>query len=219
MQVAIAGGHGEVALELTRVLDAQGTAVRSLIRDDGHSEEVEAAGGEPVICDLEAATAEQLATAIGGSDAVVFAAGAGPDSGPERKESVDYGAAVKLIEAAREAGAAHYLMVSSMSADPEREGEEVFDVYLRAKGRADAALAESGITHTIVRPGRLTDDEPAGRVAVGANVGRGEIPRGDVAAVLAACLDNETVASRSFEVISGDVPIAEALDQHDRGAT
>jgi uncharacterized protein YbjT (DUF2867 family) len=209
--VAIAGGHGKIALELTRILSGRGDRVRSLIRNPDHAGDVREAGGEPVECDLEATDAAGLAGAVEGASAVVFAAGAGPGSGPERKETVDYEAAVKLIEAARSAGVDRYLMVSAMSADAEHPGDEVFDVYLRAKGRADAELAASGLAYTIVRPGRLTDEPPTGRVEIGESVERGEIPRADVAAVLAACLDSDEVRSRAFEVVSGTVPIEEAV--------
>lgn len=211
MQVAIAGGHGQIALHLTRLLADDGDSVRSLIRDPEQREEIAEHGGEPVVCDLEAAGADELAEAIDGADAVVFAAGAGPGSGAERKETVDYEGAVKLIEAAKRQGIDRYLIISAMGADADHQGEEVFDVYLRAKGRADAELAESGLNHTIVRPGGLTDDEPTGRVEVGTSVDRGEIPRADVAAVLAACLRSGETRSRAFEVVSGEVPIEEAL--------
>ena len=211
MNVAIAGGHGKIALELTRLLTARGDRVISLIRDSEQRQDVEAAGGEPVLCDLEAADPAELAEAIAGADAVVFAAGAGPGSGPERKETVDHEGATKLIEGARSADAGRYLIISSMGADPEHRGEEVFDVYLRAKGRADAELAASGLAYTIVRPGRLTDEPPSGQVEVGESVERGEISRADVAAVLVACLDSDETVSRAFEVVSGEVPIAEAL--------
>ncbi len=215
MDVAIAGGHGKIALELTRILSAEGERVRSLIRDPGQEADVRAAGGEPVLCDLEAEDAAAIAAAIEGADAVVFAAGAGPGSGAERKETMDYGGAVKLIEAAHLASVGRYLMISAMSADPDRPGEEVFDVYLRAKGRADAALARSGLVYTIVRPGMLTDEAATGKVAVGESVGRGAIPRADVAAVIANCLHSDEALDRAFELISGVVPIAEAVPRTD----
>lgn len=211
MEIAIAGGHGKVALSLTRILVAEGDRVRSLIRDPAQGADVQAAGGEPVACDLEADDAAAIAAAIEGADAVVFAAGAGPGSGAERKETVDYGGAVKLVDAARRAGVRRYLMISAMGADPDHPGDEVFDVYLRAKGRADAELARSGLVYTIVRPGILTDEEATGRVLVGESVGRGAIPRADVAATLAACLRSDEALDRAFEVISGEVPVEEAV--------
>lgn len=211
MDIAIAGGHGTIATQLAELLAGRGDRVRSLIRDPDQGAEIEALGAEPVVCDLESASAEELAEAITGAHAVVFAAGAGPGSGAERKESVDHLGAVKLIEAAQQVGAGRYLMISSMGADPDHQGDEVFDVYLRAKGKADAALAKSGLAYTIVRPGALTDDDPTGSVEVGESVERGEIPRADVAAVLAACLRSEEVVSRAFEVVSGPVPIGEAV--------
>jgi uncharacterized protein YbjT (DUF2867 family) len=160
---------------------------------------------------LERASADEVARAIGSADAVVFAAGAGAGSGPERKETMDYGGAVKLIAAARQNGIARYVIVSSMGADPDAAGDDAFAVYQRAKGRADEELRVSGLDFTIVRPGMLTDEPGAGAVAIGENVGRAEVPRDDVAAVLAAVLDEPGTAGITFEVVSGDVPIGDAI--------
>jgi uncharacterized protein YbjT (DUF2867 family) len=211
MVVAIAGGHGKIALVLTRMLAERGDRVLSLVRNPDHSEHVASAGAEPVIADLEHLSAEQLARQIADADAVVFAAGAGPGSGAERKETMDYAGAVLLIEAAKLADAPRYVMISAMAADAGHPGDEVFDVYLRAKGRADEALAESGLDYTIVRPGGLTDAEPKGRVKIAPVTGRGEIPRADVAAVVAACLAEPKTIGRTFEVISGEDQIELAL--------
>lgn len=210
MRVAIAGGHGQIALRLTRLLADRDDVVVSLIRDPEHGDDVREAGGEPVVCDLEAASEEDVADAVGGVDAVVFAAGAGAGSGEARKETMDYGGAVKLIAAAQAADARRYLMISAMAADPDAEGEG-FAVYLRAKGRADAALADSGLDHTIVRPGRLTDEPGTGRVRLGESVDRGEVPRDDVAAVLAACLDEPGTIGRTLELVAGETPVEEAV--------
>lgn len=212
MRVVIAGGHGKIALQLTKLLDATGHEIRSLIRNSDHADEVTGAGAtEAIVCDLEDADADRVAKAVGSADAVVFAAGAGPSSGPERKETMDHGGAVKLIEAAEANEITRYVIVSSMGADAEHEGDEVFDVYLRAKGRADADLAASGLDYTIVRPGGLTDDEPTGRVFASASGERGQIPRADVAAVLAAVLEQSASIGKTFELISGETPIEEAV--------
>ena len=137
---------------------------------------------------------------------IVFAAGAGPGSGPERKETMDYGGVVKLLEAADHNGIGRFVVISSMGADADHEGDETFDVYLRAKGRADDAVKASGLDYLIVRPGRLTDDPPAGTVTAGESVERGEISRADVAAVIATLLRDEAPA-RTIEVVGGDTPI------------
>src|SRR5690606_7637372 len=141
MVVLIAGGHGKIAMRLARLLTAQGVRVRSLIRNPAHADEVGQTGAVPVECDLESASDEAVEAAVAGADAIVFAAGAGPGSGAERKETVDYGGAVRLIAAAKATGVPRYVMISSFGADPDHPGEEVFDVYLRAKGKADAELA------------------------------------------------------------------------------
>jgi uncharacterized protein YbjT (DUF2867 family) len=202
MRVAIAGGHGRIALRLTRLLADRGDEVLSLIRNPDHAGDVSEAGAEPVVCDLENASAEEVASAIDGADAVVFAAGAGPGSGTERKETMDYGGAVKLIDAAKAKGIARYVIVSSIGADPDHEGDDTFDVYLRAKGKADAALAASGLDYTIVKPSRLTDEPASGNVHVAEEVDRGEVSREDVAAVLADTLHDPATVNKTFGVTS-----------------
>jgi uncharacterized protein YbjT (DUF2867 family) len=211
MRVAIAGGHGKIALRLANALRERGDRVRSLIRDPAHADDVRATGAEPVVCDLESATVEQVTEGVGSVDAVVFAAGAGPGSGPERKETMDYGGAVKLIEAARAGGIDRYVIVSSIGADPSAPGDDTGSVYRRAKGRADAELMASGLDYTVVRPVRLTDKPGAGRVEIAGSVGRGEVSRDDVAAVLAATLHEPRTVGKTFELASGNTPIDEAL--------
>jgi uncharacterized protein YbjT (DUF2867 family) len=211
MRVAIAGGHGQIALQLARLLSERGDETRSLIRNPDHADDVRATGAEPAVCDLEHASEEEVAEAISGVDAVVFAAGAGPGSGPERKWTMDYGGAAKLIVAAKQAGVERYVIVSSMGADPNAPGDDTFSVYLQAKGKADAELRESGLDDTVIRPGRLTDDAATGRVALTENGERGEIPREDVAAVLAAVLHAPNTIGRTLDLISGDVPVEEAV--------
>lgn len=214
-RVTIAGGHGQVALLLSRELADRGDEVVGLIRDLAQSADLRDHGATPAVLDLEEATTEELATVITGSDAVVFAAGAGPGSGAARKETVDYGAAVKLVIAAERAGVDRYVMVSAMGTDDPPDDDDVFSVYLRAKARADRRLAESDLAWTIVRPGRLTDEPPTGGVLVGRHVPSGKVPRADVAAVLAACLANEGTAGRVFEVVGGDQPVEDAINSLD----
>ena len=211
MDVVVVGGHGKVGLRLLRLLAERGERARGVIRNPDHSADLEAIGAEAVLCDIEADDAD-LAGAVAGADAVVFAAGAGPGSGTERKETVDRGGAVKLIEAAKANRIARYVMVSSMGADSPPPGDEVFAVYLRAKAAADEALVASGLEHTIVRPGSLTDDAGTGRIEAAESLGRrGGIPRDDVAATLLAVLDEPGTVGKTFEVLSGEEEIAAAL--------
>jgi len=211
MDIVIAGGHGQIALLRAPLLAGRGDRVRGLIRNPDHSADLAAAGAEAVVCDLEAAEVEDIAGAIAGADAFVFAAGAGPGSGPQRKWTMDYAGAVKGMAACRQAGVGRYVIVSSMGADPEADDDGAFGTYLKAKGKADEKLAESGLDYTVVRPGALTDEPPTGRVAVGARLGRGTIPRADVAAVLAGVLATPATVRRAFDVLVGDTAIEAAL--------
>ena len=211
MRVAIAGGHGQIALRLAKIMSERGDEVVALIRNPDHADEVRNAGAEPAVVDLEHASEDEVANAINGSDAVVFAAGAGPGSGSERKETMDYGGAVKLIAAAKQAGVERYVIVSSMGANPNATGDDTFSVYLSAKGRADDAVRASGLDATVIRPGGLTNDAGTGRVRLGEKLPRGQVTRDDVAAVLVAVLDSPSTIGRTADLIGGDTPIAEAV--------
>jgi nucleoside-diphosphate-sugar epimerase len=209
MDVLIAGGHGKVARHLIRLLAAEGHTARGLIRNPDHAGDVEADGGIPVVCDLER---EDPAPHVAGADAVVFAAGAGPGSGPERKQSVDLGAAVKCIEAAEAAGVKRFLMVSSIGAQDPDSGGEAMRPYLRAKADADARLAAGTLDWTILRPGSLKDEPGTGLVDLSAELGRrGPVPREDVARVLAELLSSGAGVRRTAELFAGDVPVADAV--------
>ena len=212
MNVLVAGGHGQIALRLLRLLAARGDTARGLIRNPGHAGDLEGAGAEAVVFDLENRTGEELAEVVKGADAVVFAAGAGPGSGAERKRTVDLGGAVKLIEACELAGVRRYVMVSAMGVDRPGSYPPAMEPYYDAKREADAALAGAGLDHTIVRPGRLTDDPGTGSVEVGTPLERrGEVTRDDVAATLVAVLDEPRTAGVAFDLLNGDVPIADAV--------
>jgi uncharacterized protein YbjT (DUF2867 family) len=209
MDIVIAGGHGQIALQLERLLADEEHRVRALIRNPEHDDDVREAGAEPVLADLEELDVDALAEAVGAADAIVFAAGAGPGSGAPRKWTLDYAGAVKLMEVARRNGIDRYVIVSSVGADAEAEDDGGFGTYLRAKGQADQKLAESGLAYTIVRPGPLTDGPGTGGIATDA--GRGEISRADVAAVLAEVLDTPGTAGVTFGVSGGKTPIPEAI--------
>jgi uncharacterized protein YbjT (DUF2867 family) len=212
MDVVIAGGHGKIGRRLARLLVARGDRVRGLTRNPDHAADLREDGSEPVLCDLESAAVEEVAAAVEGAEAVVFAAGAGPGSGPERKLTIDRDGAIKLLEAARSADVARYVIVSSVGAENPPGGEDTFSVYLRAKAEADRALAVSDRDWTIVRPGMLQDHPGEGRVRMQAEPIRAEVSRDDVAAVLAAVLGEPRSVGRILYVVGGDEPIDEALE-------
>lgn len=209
MNVLVAGGHGQIGLRVLTLLAARGDRARGLIRNPDHAADLEVVGAEAVLSDLES---EDPTPHLRGADAVVFAAGAGPGSGAERKRSVDYGGAVKLVEAALATGVRRYAIVSSMGADDPEGAPEAMRPYQRAKAEADAALAASDLDFTIVRPGGLTDEPGTGLISAARSLGRrGTVSREDVAATLVAVLDAPSSIGRTFELLEGDTPIARAI--------
>lgn len=209
MKIVIAGGHGQIALLLEKLLSAAGHDVVGLIRTASHGEDLAAAGATGLVIDLEETDAATLAGHLAGADTVVFAAGAGPGSTAERKLTVDRDGAVLLADAAELARVPRYVLISAMSADAfDAESSDVFQIYLRAKSEADADIRARDLDWTVIRPGALTDAAPTGLVRVGDAVERGSIPRADVAALVARAATTDAGTRSQFEVISGTDPIA-----------
>jgi uncharacterized protein YbjT (DUF2867 family) len=224
VHVVIAGGHGQVALRLTALLAGRGDVVTGVVRNPDHRADVESAGGTAVVLDLEAASADDLAAHLTGADAVVFAAGAGPNSGAPRKDTVDRAAAVLLADAAQQAGVRRYLLVSTIGVDsldsdtePPADAGEVWIAYVHAKRAAEEALRATDLDWTILRPGRLTDDPGVGKVLLAPSVPRGAITRDDTAAVLVALLDAPGTAGQTLELVEGDDDVLAAVAAVQRG--
>jgi uncharacterized protein YbjT (DUF2867 family) len=214
MRVVIAGGHGKIALLLERLLAGRGDQAVGLVRNPAHVADVQNAGAEAVVCDLEAASAGDVAVLLSGAGAVVFAAGAGPGSGAPRKDSVDRAASVLMAEAAEQAGVRRFVQISSMGAgQPPRPGtDEVWAAYIAAKTAAEDDLRSRDLDWTILRPGRLTDAPATGRIRLAAPpVSRGAIPRADVAAVIAGLLDEPGTRHQTLELTGGDTPVTAAV--------
>ena len=211
MNVLVVGGHGKIAMRLLRLLAERGDTARGMIRKPEQAADLEAFGAEPVICDIE--QVDDISDHVEGSDAVVFAAGAGPGSGPERKRTVDFGGALKLIEACKQTGVSRYVMISAMGVSrPDAYGEEM-KPYADAKRAADEELIESGLDYTVVRPGRLSDEPGSGRIEVGTKLDRGEVTRDDVAATIVAVLDEPRTSGLIFDLLNGDEEIAAAIER------
>jgi uncharacterized protein YbjT (DUF2867 family) len=212
-RVAIIGAHGKVAQQLMRVLYDEGDDFIGIVRNEDHADDIYRFGGEGILLDIESAQADDIAHAVEGADALVFAAGAGPGSGAQRKTTVDFEGSLKSQRAAEAAGVRRFVQVSAMGVDdPVDPGsDESWAAYVAAKRDADAELRRSGLDWTIIRPGALTLEDGTGLVEVGPQLGRGSIPREDVARVISAALRNAATVHTQFDVISGDTPIDAAV--------
>lgn len=213
MRVVVVGGHGKIARLLAPILVDRGDVVVPLVRRQEHADELAALGAQPALLDLEASDADAFADVMAGADAVVFAAGAGGDGKVERKRTVDLEGSLKSQEGARRAGVRRFVQVSAMGVDEpvDDDAGEVWAAYVAAKRDADTALRGTDLDWTVVRPGGLTDDEGTGRVTVAARTGRGEVPRADVASVLAAVLADDATIGTQWELVAGETPVAQAL--------
>lgn len=213
-RIAVVGGNGQIARHLHPLLVQAGHTPVALVRTLSYAPALEELGAEVRELDIEQAGPEEYAAALQGADAVVFAAGGGPDGKIERKRTVDLGGSLGSIAGARALGIRRFLQISAIGVDaplPD-DAQAVWKAYVEAKRDADKALRASGLDWTILRPGGLTDDPGTGRVALAPDLERGEVPRADVAAVLAAALDDDRTIGAQWELVGGDATIAEAID-------
>ena len=212
-RIAVVGGHGKIARQLHPMLLGAGHEPVALVRRQEQADALGATGVTTRMLDIEGEEADGFAAAFEGCDAVVFAAGGGPDGNIERKRTVDLEGSLKSIEGARQAGVRRFVQISAISVDeplPE-DTSPVWKAYVEAKRDADAALRDSGLDWTILRPGGLTDGPGTGRVALGPDVERGEVPRADVAEVVAAVLEDPATVGHQWVVVGGDVAVRDAI--------
>lgn len=212
MRVVIAGGSGKVARLLQARLAERGHVPVALVRKQEQVDELVAGGVEATLIDLESASVEELAGAVTGADAVVFAAGAGGGD-VRRTYAIDRDAEIRFSQAAEQAGVRRYVLVSTIGAGAPEHLEEESD-YLVAKGEADADLVRRDLDWTIIRPGYLSNDPAAGTITTAdPNSWQGAgIPRGDVADVVATALETPATVGRIVVVFGGGTPVREALE-------
>ena len=209
MNVVIVGGHGKIGLRLVKLLADRGDSPRGIIRKTEQAHDLEEIGAEPIVLDIE--NVDDISDALAGADAVVFAAGAGPGSGPARKRTVDYGGAVKLVEGCIAKGIRRYVMVSSIGSNRPESWSDQMRPYQEAKAEADKFVMEAGLDYTIIRPGGLTDDPGTGKVQIAERVEYGTVTRADVAAVIAECLVADNTIGKAFDLLNDGTPIPEAV--------
>jgi uncharacterized protein YbjT (DUF2867 family) len=207
MHIAVVGAHGKIGKKLVPILSQRGDRVRAIIRDASQADALRALGGEPLVVDLEG----DVQGSLDGCDAVVFTAGSGGHTGADKTLLVDLWGAIKMIRAAEASGVGQFVMVSAIGAGDPDAGRDSIRHYLVAKRLADDELERSPLVHTIVRPGRLTDEPGQGRIRAGADIGYGSISRQDVAHALAGCLGNPHTYRKTFCILEGDEAIPDAL--------
>lgn len=215
MRIAVVGGSGQIARLLHPLLVQAGHQPVALVRKEEQRAALEASGAEVRLLDIERDGPDAWAAAFRGCEAVVFSAGGGPDGNIERKRTVDLEGSLKSIDTARQLGIRRFVQVSAIAVDepvPDDAGD-VWRAYVAAKRDSDAALRASDLDWTIIRPGRLIDEPGTGRVALAPTLPRGDVPRADVAAVIAAVLDAPGSTGHQWTLVSGETPVDEAVER------
>lgn len=213
MKVFLIGANGQIGQRLTGLFQKDGThTLRAMVRKEEQKEALQAAGTEAVLADLEG-SAEDIAKAAEGCDAVVFTAGSGGSTGHDKTLLIDLDGAAKAVEAAKKAGIKRFIMVSALQAHNRANWNEALKPYYVAKHYADKILEASGLTYTIIRPGGLLNDPGTGKIKAAADLERGSISRDDVANTVIAALDEPNTYEKAFDLTAGSTSVREALKQ------
>lgn len=210
MNVLVAGSHGKTGMQIVTLLLENDHHVTAMVKEQDQLSEMQKLGAKPILANLET----DVGFATEGIDAVIFAAGSGPHTGPDKTVTVDQEGAIKLIEACERNAVERFIMLSAMGVDNPEEGPEKIQHYLKAKQKADERLKKSSLNYTIIRPGRLTNDEESGTIEASEHLtGKGEISRADVALTIVESLNNENTYRKIIDIFNGDKKIAEALKE------
>ncbi|MFE4708424.1 SDR family oxidoreductase [Peribacillus simplex] len=211
MKVFVVGANGQIGKHLVDLLkDSPEHSVRAMVRKEEQSKHLEKNGIESAVVSLTGSV-DEIANAAKGCDAIVFTAGSGGSTGADQTLLIDLDGAVKTIEAAENLEISRFIMVSAFQANNRENWNEAIKPYYVAKHYADRALLQSDLNYTIIRPGGLVNEPGTGKVAAAEELERGPIAREDVARTIFASLTEENTYKRSFDLISGDTAIAEAL--------
>ncbi|MCA0970522.1 SDR family oxidoreductase [Halobacillus litoralis] len=213
MKVLVVGANGQVGKHLVKFIqDTEHMEAKAMIRKEEQASYFKDLGAEPVIVDLESGP-DTIAEAFDGVDAVVFTAGSGPNTGPDKTMMIDLDAAVKTIEAAKHKGVKRYVMISSFDTTREaiQSAPESFAPYVVAKHYADDWLRKTDLDHTIIHPGMLNNEGGTGQVEAAETVERGEIPREDVARIILETLQNDSTIGKEFQVVGGSTSVEDAV--------
>ncbi|WP_042460651.1 SDR family oxidoreductase [Neobacillus dielmonensis] len=211
MKVFVVGANGKIGHHLVRLLaDDNQHVVKAMVRKDEQLREMQKLGAEAAIVNLEGGV-DQIAEGARGCDAIVFTAGSGGHTGADKTLLVDLDGAVKTIEAAEKSGIKRFIMISALQAHRRENWNEAIKPYYVAKHYADKMLEQSSLTYTIIRPGGLVDKTGTGKITIAEDIIEGAVPREDVAKTIIACLTEGNTYYRAFDLVSGDIPIAEAL--------
>lgn len=213
MKVLVVGANGQIGKQLVGFIQGtEGMKAKAMIRKEEQAAYFEESGAETVLVNLQGET-DAIAKAAEGVDAIVFTAGSGPHTGPDKTILIDLDGAVKTIEAAKSAGVKRFVMISSFDTSREaiQSAPSSFAPYVVAKHYADDWLRRSDLDYTIIHPGKLTNEKGTGQVKAAPEVDRDEIPREDVARVILATLENETSIGKEFQVVKGSTAIEEVI--------
>lgn len=213
MKVFLVGANGQIGKQVLQQLSASDKhSVKAMVRKQEQLDDLKEQGFDAVLANLEGSVSE-LEKAMQGADAVVFSAGSGGSTGYDKTLLIDLDGAVKTMEAAEKVGAKRFVLVSTIQAHRRENWIDELKPYYVTKHYADRMLEASKLNYTIIRPGWLLNEPGTGKVVATDDLEIGKIPRVDVAKTIVAVLDEPNTIRKSFDLISGEADIKEALQQ------
>ncbi|WP_386079200.1 SDR family oxidoreductase [Vreelandella sp. F11] len=208
MTTLVIGANGQIGKQFCELAQQAGTPIKAMIRSEEQALWFKERGIDTVIADLEGA----FEHAFEGCDQVVFTAGSGPHTGPDKTLMIDLYGAIRTADIAKQKGLSRYIMVSAMRAEKPLEAPEKMRPYMAAKFAADAHLSNSGVPYVILKPGRLTDEAASQQFASTVEEsGDNQISRANVAHALLHVVQTPGVVNQEYLLLDGKRSMSEII--------
>ncbi|MGO1762994.1 MAG: SDR family oxidoreductase [Halomonadaceae bacterium] len=208
MTTLVIGANGQIGKQFCDLARQAGTPIKAMIRSEKQAVWFNERGIDSVIADLEG----EFEHAFDGCDQVVFTAGSGPHTGPDKTLMIDLFGAIRTADIAKQQGLARYIMISAMRAEQPLEAPEKMRPYMAAKFAADAHLRNSGVPYVILKPGRLTDEVASQQFASSLDeAGDNQISRANVAHALLRAVQTPDLVNQEYLLLDGKRSIDEII--------
>ncbi|MCD1584516.1 SDR family oxidoreductase [Halomonas sp. IOP_14] len=208
MTTLVIGANGQIGKQFCELAQKAGTPIKAMIRSEEQAAWFKERGIDSVLADLEG----EFEHAFDGCDQVVFTAGSGPHTGPDKTLMIDLFGAIRTANIAKQKGLSRYIMISAMRAENPMEAPEKLRPYMAAKFAADAHLRNSGMPYVILKPGRLTDETASQQFASSLDeAGDNQISRANVAHALLHVVQTSGVTNQEYLLLDGKRSIGEII--------
>ncbi|BAU65979.1 NmrA family protein [Stanieria sp. NIES-3757] len=202
MKALVVGATGQTGREIVKQLTKKNIAVKALVRNLETGKQLLPPEVELLVGDV--LKSEDLEQALTDCNVLLCATGAKPSLDPTGPYQVDYQGTKNLVNAAKNKGIEHFVIVSSLCVSKFFHPLNLFWLVLFWKKQAEKYIQQSGLTYTIVRPGGLKTADNLDQIVMSSadTLFDGSIPRPKVAQVCVEALFEPAAKNKIVEIVA-----------------